>query len=85
MKESIESEMDIRCGNNNDSKEKLERLCKAEAEKLLPTIEVPNDKIVRVPCWTDGGGFAELICICNFSKDANGAISFDLDFTESTL
>lgn len=77
--------MSIHCGHNNDSMEKLESLCKAEAEKLLPTIEVPNDKIVRVPCWTGGYGFAELICICNFSRNSVGVVNFDLDFSESTL
>ena len=53
-------ELVIKCEKNSDGLEKFTELCKAEAEKLLPTIEITNEKI-SVPCWTDNPGFAELI------------------------
>mgnify|MGYP007101829836 CR=1 FL=1 len=80
----MEKELVIKCGKNSDSLEMLEALCKAEAEILLPTIEIKDEKIA-VPCWTDGPGFAELIGVVNFSKDANGNVVYDFDNSESTL
>lgn len=84
-KEKIDSEIAIHCGNNSDSFETLGKLCTAEAEKLLPTIEVPDDKIICVPCWTNGYGFSEFICYCEFGKGMDGTVRFDLDFSECTL
>lgn len=85
MKEIRNEELAITCGKETDSFEKLEELCNAEAKKLLPIINVPDDAVVCVPCWTAGIGFAELIGIEKFSKDANGQIVYKLDFSESTL
>lgn len=80
----MEEELVIKCGKNSDSLEKLEALCKAEAEKLLPSIEVKDEK-VSVVCWTDGPGFAELIGVVYFKKDANGNVVYEFDDSESTL
>lgn len=84
-KETImEKELIIKCGQNSDSLEKLETLCLAEAEKLLPAIEIMSEK-VSVPCWTNELGFAELIGVVNYSKDSNGNIVYEFDTSESTL
>lgn len=80
----MENELVIRCGNNSDSLEKLEVMCKAEAEKLLPSIVI-KDVIVKVPCWTDGLGASELIGVICFKKDANGNVVYEFDNSESTL
>lgn len=77
-------ELVIKCGKNSDSLEKLEELCKAEAEKILPTIAI-KDGDISVPCWTDGPGFAELIGVVHFKKDANGNVIYEFDDSESTL
>lgn len=75
----------IECGKESDSFEVLENLCNAEAEKLLPTLDIPDGTIVEVPCWTAGFGFAELIGVEKFSKDGNGKKVYHLDTSESTL
>lgn len=80
----MEKELIIKCGQNSDSLEKLETLCLAEAEKLLPAIEIMSEK-VSVPCWTNEPGFAELIGVVNYSKDSNGNIVYEFDTSESTL
>ncbi len=80
----MEKELVIKCGKNSDSLEKLEALCKAKAEKLLPSIEV-KDKKVSVACWTDGPGFSELIGVVYFMKDENGNVFYEFDNSESTL
>lgn len=74
----------IKCGMNYDSLEKLEALCKAEAEKLLLSIEI-KDENISVPCWTEGPGFAELIGVIYFKRDANGNVVYEFDDSESTL
>jgi len=78
-------DLTIKCGKESDSFEKLEQLCNAEAEKLLTKLDVPNETVVEVPCWTAGFGFAELIGVEKFSKDEKGTIVYKLDISESTL
>lgn len=86
MKRTIRrSDLAIECGKESDSIEKLEELCDAEAKRLLPNIDVPDEVIVEVPCWTAGLGFAELIGVEKFSKGENGKIVYELDTSESTL
>lgn len=80
----MENKKIIKCGKNSDSLETLETLCRKEADKLLSSIEIKDEK-VSVPCWTDGLGFAELICVVVFQKNENGKTVYELDFTESTL
>lgn len=53
MKEEFETtEISVHCGKTRDSLEKLEMLCKEEAEKLLTTIDVPDGATIEVPFWT---------------------------------
>lgn len=80
----MENKLVIKCGKNSDGLEKLVELCKAEAEKLLPTIEITNEKI-SVPCWTDDPGFAELIGVVCLKKNADGNVIYEFDDSESTL
>lgn len=81
---SIDSGISIKLGKRTDSFEMLEKLCKEEAEKLLATIEVPDYAKVSVPFWTAYLP-AELIGVAYFSKDKNGEIAYELDFSETTL
>lgn len=80
----MEEELVIKCGRNSDSLEKLEALCRTEAEKLLPSLKI-KDEEVEVPCWTSGPGFAELIGVIYFKKDINGSVVYEFDDSESTL
>lgn len=82
--DSVDSGISIKLGKRTDSFEMLERLCEEEAEKLLATIEVPDYGKVSVPFWTDYLP-AELIGVAYFSKDKNGKIVHELDFSETTL
>ena len=63
----------------------LEKTCKEEAEKMLSTIEIPENEIVSVPFWAPEPGFPELICVGKFKRDENGKVIYELDFSESTL
>lgn len=80
----MKEELVIKCGKNSESLENLEKLCKAEAEKLLPSIEI-HDERVGVPCWTKEPGAAELIGVIYFMKDPNGNVSYEFDNSETTL
>jgi len=84
MKEEFKTtEIFIHCRKARDSFEKLEILCKEEAEKLLNTIDVPNGATIKVSFWT--ADFPELIGVGKFQRDQDGKIMYDLDFSESTL
>jgi hypothetical protein len=78
------SGISIRLGKRTDSFEMLERLCKEEAEKLRAIIKVPDHGKVSVPFWT-AYQFSELIGVAYFSKDKNGEVVYELDFSETTL
>jgi len=73
----------IKCGNVTDGFDKLQDICKKEAEKLLATIDVPDNKVVSVPFWTSD--IPELIGVAKFIRNEDGNIVYDLDFSESTL
>lgn len=73
----------IKCGNTTDSFEKLEELCKKEAEKLSKTIKVDEHETISVPCWTKD--IPELIGVVYFKTDNTGSVMYYLDFSETTL
>lgn len=85
MEEIRGNEFSIHCGKNSDSFEKLEKLCNAEAIKLIEKLHIPEGSVICVPCWTEGPGFSELIGIEKFCKDENGNIKYGLDISETTL
>lgn len=80
-----QNEIVVRCGKTTDSMEKLEKICKEEAEKLSKTIELAEGDAISVPFWAPEPGFAELICVGKFKRDKSGQIVYELDFSESTL
>jgi hypothetical protein len=84
MIENYEDEISIRIGKESDGLEKLEQLCREEANKLIKTTMMHGNTTVAVPFWTDEC-FSELICVGYFEKDENGNITYRLDFSESTL
>lgn len=84
-KENPQNEIVVRCGKTTDSMEKLEKICKEEAEKLAKTIDLSKGNAISVPFWAPEPGFPELICVGKFSRDKSGKIVYELDFSESTL
>ena len=68
----------------NGNISKMLEAIKEEAEKLRATIEVPDHGKVSVPFWT-AYQFSELIGVAYFSKDKNGEVVYELDFSETTL
>ena len=80
-KENIQNGIAIQSGKTTDSMEKLTKLCEQEAEKMLSTIEIPENEIVSV----QEPGFPELICVGKFKRDESGKVIYELDFSESTL
>lgn len=73
-KENIQNGIAIHCGKNTDSMEKLEKICKEEAEKLVSTLELAEGDAVSVPFWTSGPDFPELICVGKFKRDESGKV-----------
>ena len=76
-------ELSIKCGKTTNSFEELKLLCKKEADKLLKTIDVSSQSTISVAFWTVD--IPELICIGNFSKEKDGGVRYDLDFSQTTL
>lgn len=75
--------LQVTCGKTTDSFDDLKKLCNKEAEELLKTMEFHGQDAVSVSFWTEN--FPELICVGKFYKDKGGTISYELDFSESTL
>lgn len=84
-KENPQNEIVVRCGKTTDSMEKLEKICKEEAERLAKTIDLSKGNAISVPFWAPEPGFPELICVGKFKRDESGKVVYELDFSESTL
>jgi len=82
-KDDYLQEISVQCGSVRDGAEKLTALCRKEAEKLLTTIDIPEQMAVSVPFWTSD--FPELICVGEFRRNSDGKVVYELDFSESTL
>lgn len=82
-KENYNCDKSVRCGKTTDDVKTLTKLCNDEAAKLALSIEIPDQIGVEVSFWTKDR--PELICIGKYSKDVNGSIIYELDFSESTL
>lgn len=78
-----EQPITIHCGKVTDDIETLKALCEKEATKLKTTIQIIDQTSVSVPFWTTE--IPELICVGKFYKNEQNAVSYELDFTESTL
>ena len=74
-------ENNIKIGKTSDSVSQLESLCIEKAEEMAKTICFSGDMFVSF--WTED--FPELIGLCRFSKESDGTIVYDLDFSQSTL
>lgn len=72
-------EKQVTVGKVSDSMEKLEKLCKEKAEKMVKTMTTDAE----VSFWT--ADIPELICIAKFSKGEDGNYNYTLDFSQSTL
>ena len=79
----LNKNLSVHCGKESDGFDKLKELCANEAEKCLTTISVSEGECVSVSFWT--ADTQELIGIGKFRKSADGRISYDLDFSETTL
>ena len=75
--------INIKCGTTEDSFDALKQQCEKEAKKLLETIYLSTQPTAIATFWT--ADFPELIGVGKFYKDENGAVRYDLDFSESTL
>lgn len=75
--------INIKCGATADSFDNLKKLCEAEAEKLLATVDLTSEPTAIATFWT--ADIPELIGVGKFYKDESGAVRYDLDFSESTL
>ncbi len=75
--------LSIKCGKTTNSFEDLRTLCEKEAGELLKTMDFPFQSTISVAFWTTD--IPELICIGTFFKEESGRISYDLDFSQTTL
>lgn len=81
--DEMDNEISVHCGDVHDSIEELQELCRKEAEKLLPVMDFSSSDEITVSFWTKD--FPELICVGRFYKKDGKSISYDLDFSETTL
>lgn len=76
-------ELSIKYGKTTNSFEELQTLCEKEADKLLKTMDFSLQSTISIAFWTTD--IPELICIGNFLKKESGEVSYDLDFSQTTL
>lgn len=76
-------EISVHCGRTTDSFESLEQICKERSDELKNRLDFSTHQSITITFWTED--FPELICVGTFSKDENGVISYELDYSETTL
>ena len=54
-------------------------------EPKITCLATHKHEKISVPCWTDNPGFAELIGVVCFKKNADGNVIYEFDDSESTL
>ncbi len=74
-------EKQIKVGKVSDSMETLKKLCNVKAEQMAKSMNITNK--MEVTFWT--GDIPELICVGKFKKDADGKVTYNLDFSQATL
>ncbi len=86
MKASNSSrELSVRCGKATDGAGKLRALCKEEARRLAETLSFPpHQAAMSVAFWTADEP-SDLICVGYFAKGEGGAVTYGLDFSQTTL
>lgn len=82
MKATNNTKYAISCGKVSDNFETLKILCREEANKILSTYDIPDNGLT-IPFWTTD--IPELICVGKFYKDKNNKLTYELDFSQSTL
>lgn len=75
--------LQINVGSIYDSYDLLKSLCDDKSNELVNSIELNVGEKLEVVFWTDD--IPELICVSKFTKDTFGMISYQLDFSQSTL
>ncbi len=81
-RKEIEHPQNVTCGKVSQSFEQLQKVVQAKANEIISTIEIGEGETKKVAFWT--ADIPELIGVATYKKE-NGAIAFDLDFSETTL
>lgn len=73
----------IGIGSVDDSFESLKTMCNDKSIELMKSLDLNVGETMKVVFWTED--IPELIGISQFTKDKNGMVSFNLDFSERTV
>lgn len=85
MTSTKQQPIQVKVGKNTDNEETLELLCREKAEEFIKAfLANPDEFSPEVEFWTSSPK-TELIGVANFKRNDNGEISYDLDFSQSTV
>lgn len=76
-------EKQVSVGVMSDSMEELVALCHEKAGRIANAMSLNERETTEVTFWTRG--VPELICVGKFVKGNDGKITYNLDFSQSTL
>lgn len=75
--------MSIGIGSVNDSFESLQVMCNDKSNELIKSVDLNAGEEMEVVFWT--ADIPELICVSKITKSESGMLSYQLDYTLSTL
>lgn len=85
MTSTKQQPIQVKVGKNTDNEETLEVLCREKAEEFRKAFAAnPGEFNEEVVFWTSSPK-TEFIGAAYFKRNDNGEISYDLDFSESTV
>ena len=73
----------IGIGSVNDSFESLQEMCNDKSNELIKSVDLNAGEEMEVVFWT--ADIPELICVSKITKNESGMLSYQLDYTLSTL
>lgn len=83
LNNSIMNQNSIHLGKHGDSPEYLKSLSIQKAESLCSTINLEKGEKKEIPFWTNFS--SELIAVATFAKKDNGEVTYEFDYSQSTL
>lgn len=82
MKKNFDTSLKTVCGKTNTDNSVLKEQIVQKATELCKIIKLAPEERKSVTFWTED--IPELVCVAEY-KNNNGLISFNLDYSQSTL
>ncbi len=79
----LKKELSVYIGKVNDNFESLQVMCNDKVNELMKAVKLEHGEEMQVVFWTED--FTELIGTANITMNADGLMTYSLDYSLTTL